>query len=42
MNFWELNLVVNGNTIPTEITLKYLGVKLDKTLNFKQYLEGTS
>jgi len=35
----KLNLVVSGNTIPTENAPKYLGIKLDRTLTFKQHLE---
>jgi len=36
----KLNLVVDGNSIPTENTPKYLGIKLDRSLTFKQHLEG--
>lgn len=36
----KLNLVVNGNLIPTENAPKYLGIKLDRSLTFKLHLEG--
>lgn len=35
----KLNLVVDGNTISTENAPKYLGIKLDRKLTFKQHLE---
>lgn len=36
----NLNLVVDGNTISTKNAPKYPGIKLDRTLTFKQHLEG--
>jgi len=36
----KLNLVVDGNSIPTENVPKYLSIKLDRSLTFKQHLEG--
>lgn len=36
----KLNLVVDDNSIPTENAPNYLGINLDRSLTFKQHLEG--
>ena len=35
-----LNIQIDGNTLPTDQNPKYLGVTLDRQLNYKTHLEG--